>query len=55
MMIACTVEAVTQLIELSTVEEVHFLVLMSTAVTVLILIALSSDDARRWVRLDRRR
>jgi LssY C-terminus len=54
LMVACTVEAVTQLIDLSTVDEVNFLVLTSTAITVLILIAVSSDEARRWVRLDRR-
>jgi hypothetical protein len=54
LMVACTVEAVTQLIDLSTVDEVNFLVLMSTAITVLILIAVSSDEARRWVRLGRR-
>jgi hypothetical protein len=54
LMVACTVEAVTQLIDLSTVDEVNFIVLMSTAITVLILIAVSSDEARRWVRLGRR-
>ena len=53
-MVACTVEAVTQLLDLSTVAEVKFLVLMNTAITVLILIAVSSDEARRWVRLGRR-
>ena len=50
----CTVEAVTQLVDLSAAEDVHFLVLMSTAITVLILIAVSSDGARRWVRPGRR-
>ena len=54
LMVVCTVEAVTQLIDLSAVDEVRFLVLMSTAITVLILIAVSSDEARRWVRLGRR-
>jgi LssY C-terminus len=50
----CTVEAVTQLVDLSAAEDVHFLVLMSTAITVLILIAVSSDGARRWVMPGRR-
>jgi hypothetical protein len=50
----CTVEAVTQLLDLSAAAEVEFLVLMSTAITVLILIAVSSNEARRWVSLDRR-
>ena len=54
LMVVCTVEAVTQLVDLSAAAEVHFSVLMSTAITVLILIAVSSDEARRWVRLDRR-
>ena len=54
LMAVCTVEAVTQLVDLSAVAEVKFLVLMSTAITVLILIAVSSDGARRWVRLGRR-
>ena len=54
LMVVCTVEAVTQLVDLSAADEVHFSVLMSTAITVLILIAVSSDGARRWVRLDRR-
>ena len=54
LMVACTVEAVTQLVDLSTVDQVDFLVLMSTAITVLILIAVSSDGARRWVKLGRR-
>ena len=54
LMVACTVEAVTQLIDLSTADGVSLLVLVSTAVTVLILIAVSSDEARRWVRLGRR-
>ncbi len=54
LMIACTVEAVTQLIALSSVAEVEFLVLMNAAITVLILIAVSSNGARRWVRLGRR-
>ena len=54
LMVACTVEAVTQLIDLSSGDEVNFLVLTGTAITVLILIALSSDDARRWVRAGRR-
>jgi hypothetical protein len=51
LMVACTAEAVTQLIDLSTVDDVDFLVLMSTAITVLILIAVSSNEARRWVEL----
>ena len=50
----CTAEAVTQLVDLSAAEDVHFLVLMSTAITVLILIAVSSDGARRWVGPGRR-
>jgi hypothetical protein len=50
----CTAEAVTQLVGLSTAAEVHFPVLMSTAITVLILIAVSSDEARRWVRSGQR-
>ena len=54
LMVVCTVEAVTQLVDLGAAAEVHFSVLMSTAITVLILIAVSSDEARRWVRLDRR-
>jgi hypothetical protein len=49
LMVACTVEAVTQLIDLSVVAEVKFLVLMNAAITVLILIAVSSNEARRWV------
>jgi hypothetical protein len=55
LMVVCTVEAVTQLIDLSTVDEANFLVLMGTAITVLILIAVSSDGARRWVGPGRRR
>jgi LssY C-terminus len=54
LMAACTVEAVTQLVDLSSADDVNFIVLMSTAITVLILIAVSSDEARRWVGLDRR-
>ena len=54
LMVVCTVEAVTQLLDLSAVAEVKFVVLMNTAITVLILIAVSSNEARRWVRLDRR-
>jgi LssY C-terminus len=50
LMIACTAEAVTQLIDLTAAPKVNFLVLMSTAITVLILIAVSSDQARRWAR-----
>ena len=53
LMVVCTVEAVTQLGDLSATAEVRFLVLMSTAITVLILIAVSSNEARRWVRLGR--
>jgi hypothetical protein len=53
-MVVCTVEAVTQLLQLSAVSDVKFVVLMSTATTVLILIAVSSNEARRWVRLGRR-
>ena len=53
LMVVCTVEAVTQLLALGAAPEVSFLVLTSTAITVLILIAVSSDGARRWVRLDR--
>jgi len=55
LMVVCTVEAVTQLVDLGAAAEVHFSVLTSTAITVLILIAVSSDEARRWVGLDRRR
>jgi hypothetical protein len=54
LMIVCTAEAVTQLVDLSAETEVHFLVLTSTAISVLILIAVSSGGARRWVGLDRR-
>jgi hypothetical protein len=54
LMVACTVEAVTHLIDLSALAEVKFLVLMNAAITVLILIAVSSNEARRWVRLGRR-
>ena len=54
LMVVCTVEAITQLVDLGAADEVHFSVLMSTAITVLILIAVSSDGARRWVRLGRR-
>ena len=54
LMVVCTAESVTQLVHLSAAAEVNFLVLMSTAITVLILIAVSSDEARRWVSLDRR-
>jgi hypothetical protein len=54
LMVVCTAEAVTQLVDLSVAAEVHFQVLMSTAITVLILIAVSSDEARRWVRLGQR-
>ena len=53
-MVACTAEAVSQLIDLSTADEVSLLVLVGTAISVLILIAVSSDEARRWVRLPRR-
>jgi hypothetical protein len=55
LMAVCTVEAVTELSALSAAAEVEFLVVMSTAITVLILIAVSSDEARRWVSVDRRR
>ena len=41
LMVVCTVEAVTQLLELSAAADVKFLVLMSTATTVLILIAVA--------------
>jgi hypothetical protein len=54
LMVVCTVEAVTQLLDLSALAEVKFLVLVNTAITVLILIAVSSDEARRWVRVGRR-
>ncbi|MFL6003263.1 MAG: LssY C-terminal domain-containing protein [Nocardioides sp.] len=54
LMVVCTVEAITQLIDLSADAEVKFLVLMNAAITVLILIAVSSNEARRWVRLGRR-
>ena len=54
LMVVCTVEAVTQLLDLGAAADVQFSVLVSTATTVLILIAVSSDEARRWVRLDRR-
>ena len=52
-MVACTVEAVTQLVDLGAAAEVRFLVLASAASTVLVLIAVSSNEARRWVRLGR--
>lgn len=51
LMVVCTVEAITHLLALSSDAEVTFLVLMNAAVTVLILIAVSSNGARRWVRL----
>jgi hypothetical protein len=51
LMVVCTAEAVTQLVDLSAETEVHFLVLTSTAISVLILIAVSSGGARRWVGL----
>lgn len=54
LMVVCTVEAVTQLVDLGAAAEVHFLVLTSTAISVLILIAVSSAGARRWVALGRR-
>ena len=54
LMVACTAEAVTQLVALSTLDDLSFVVLMSTAITVLVLIAVSSDGARRWVRPGRR-
>lgn len=54
LMVVCTVEAITHLLALSSDAEVTFLVLMNAAVTVLILIAVSSNGARRWVRLGRR-
>ena len=53
-MVACTVEAVAQVIDLRTADEVSLLVLVSTAINVLILIAVSSDEARRWATLGRR-
>jgi hypothetical protein len=53
LMVACTVEAVTQLVDLGAAAEVRFLVLASAAITVLVLIAVSSNEARRWVRLGR--
>jgi hypothetical protein len=54
LMVVCTAEAVTQLVDLSNAAEVHPLVLTSTAISVLILIAVSSGGARRWVGLGRR-
>jgi hypothetical protein len=54
LMVVCTAEAVTQLVDLSAASEVHFLVLTSTAISVLILIAVSSGGARRWVGLGQR-
>jgi hypothetical protein len=54
LMVVCTVEAVTQLVELGAVADVKFLVVMNTAITVLVLIAVSSNAARRWVKLGRR-
>jgi len=54
LMVVCTAEAVTQLVDLSAAAEVHFPVLLSTAITVLILIAVSSDAGRRWVRRGQR-
>jgi hypothetical protein len=54
LMVVCTAEAVTQLVDLSNAAEVHPLVLTSTAISVLILIAVSSGGARRWVGLGQR-
>lgn len=54
LMLVCSAEAITQLINLSAAAEVRFIALMNTAITVLVLIAVSSDGARRWVRLGRR-
>lgn len=51
LMVVCTAEALTQLLDLGAAAEVHFLVLTSTAISVLILIAVSSAGARRWVGL----
>jgi hypothetical protein len=51
LMVVCTAEAVTQLLDLGAAAEVHLLVLTSTAISVLILIAVSSAGARRWVGL----
>lgn len=50
LMAVCTVEAVTHVIRLQQVGKIDPLVLGSAAISVLVLIAVSSLDARRWVR-----
>jgi hypothetical protein len=51
LMVVCAAEAVTQLLDLGAAADVHLAVLASTAISVLILIAVSSAGARRWVGL----
>jgi hypothetical protein len=53
LMLVCGIEAVTQLVDLGAVGESDFPLLVNTAITVLVLIALSSNDAARWMRLQR--
>jgi hypothetical protein len=52
-MVVCAFEAVTQLADLGAVGESDFPLLVNTAITVLVLIALSSNDAARWMRMRR--
>ena len=53
LMVVCAIEAVTQLVDLGAVGESDFPLLVNTAITVLVLIALSSNDAARWMRMRR--
>lgn len=50
LMAVCGVEATTQLAALSGADHVSLLLVATTGIAVLILIAVSSTDARRWVR-----
>lgn len=50
LMAVCAVDAVTQLSALSAADHVSLLLLATAGVSVLILIAASSTEARRWVR-----
>lgn len=50
LMAVCTVEAVTHVVRLHQIGTIDSLVLASAALSVLVLIAVSSQDARRWVR-----
>jgi hypothetical protein len=54
LMVVCGIEAVTQLLDLGAVGESDFPLLVNTGITVLVLIALSSNDAARWMRIRRR-